>query len=110
MDRNAIEQERVNQAEDRRIRSDAQCERNDGNAGEGRRSLKAAKRVSDILNDGFNARREPDTSRFFSHIRLVAHDASRSFGGGLGREPTFSKPILDQSAVVRKLFAKVVVR
>ena len=81
--------QRVENAEDRGVGSDAEGERQDGGGGEGRTAPEAAQSVANILTELFPPRPCRHLMDFFHHLRRAAECSQRSVASFLRRESLF---------------------
>ncbi len=82
-DRQRLQQDRVEQREDGRVRADAERERQHRDGRERRMPRERAQRVADIARERIHPANQPRLARVFDHQRRIPHLAPRGEHGGL---------------------------
>lgn len=109
-ERKLVEEQRVDHAENRGRRADAEAQRENGDDREGRGPPEPAPRVSDVRQRGFDAVADPRVADLFLDVLHPAKLAEGSEPRDLGRQAAPHMPIgqlLDECA---ELFVQLVIQ
>ena len=96
-DRRVAEDDRVDEAEDRRVGSDAECEREDGHCREPRSPGQRAEAVAHVAAEAELESRQPGPAAAVTHRVLVRFDAAESGARPSARFPPVESGLAHQS-------------